>query len=82
MFAGKLGVCDGAGENAIGARDIGVSVLITFTVGESETIFDDGPEVGDLEGTGVTPACTSPNIDTIALNFARLSSFEMGLPQS
>lgn len=82
MFAGKLGVCDGAGENAIGARDIGVSVLNTFTVGESETIFDDGPEVGDLEGTGVTPACTSPNIDTIALNFARLSSFEMGLPQS
>ena len=80
MFAGKLGVCDGAGENAIGARDIGVSVLNTFTVGESETIFDDGPEVG--EGTGVTPACTSPNIDTIALNFARLSSFEMGLPQS
>ena len=68
--------------NVIGAEEVGVSVLIIFMVGDSEMIFDDGTKVGDWEGMGVTPACTSPDIDTMALNFARLSSFEMGLPQS
>jgi hypothetical protein len=77
---------------------VGIDVSLAVAVGEYVSVafnFMEGLRLGGfdgikisvvgviVDGKGAPPfACTLPNIETILSNFARLSSFEMGFPQS
>jgi len=81
-----------------GSDSVGIDVSLAVAVGEYVSLvfnFMEGLKLGGfdgikisvvgviVDGKGVPPfVCTLPNIETILSNFARLSSFEMGFPQS